>query len=342
MKYKLLCLLTLLTTSIFFISCTATHKKTTASQHIGAWLVFWDGKRGLSELDANGHLFHRVSFFAYELNVEGYPQPAPHFTELLPDFFNCAQRYGFQPWVTVVNDVRLDDGSALAKDVVVLRKILEDPERRKAHATILAEKVLSDGFAGLDLDYEGLCTYDQEHFQAFIIELSRELKQRNLGFNVILEPQQGPLPPHDTVTSTVMGYYLHGEHSGPGPIATPDFITNLDKRVIGHSKEPPSLALSLGGFSWSPGNKAEQVQWVDAQIRAAHALKTGRHSSTRSPYAILADGTEIWYEDSESIYTKLNAAQKAHFSGLMLWRLGGNDERLFELLHNYRNTTTMR
>jgi hypothetical protein len=342
MRYKLLCLFTLLTSTLFFISCTATHKKTSSPQHIGAWLVYWDGKRGLSELDENGHLFHRVSFYAYELDVEGYPRPAPHFTELLPDFFKRAQKYGFQPWVTVANDVRLDNGSARAKDVVVLRKILKDPERRKTHAAILAEKVLSDGFAGLDLDYEGLCTYDQEHFQAFVIDLSRELKHRNLGFNVILEPHHGPLPPHDTVTSTVMGYYLHGEHSGPGPIATPDFIAELDKRVIRHTKMPSDLALSLGGFSWSPGNKAEQVQWVDAQKKAVHALKAGRHRSTKAPYAILADGTEIWYEDSESLSAKLKAAQGSQFSGLMLWRLGGNDESLFQLLHDYRTMTTMR
>ena len=329
-------LLILITGVLLFISC-ASVKEIAPPRHMGAWLVYWDGDRGLSELEVEGRLFDRVSLFAYELDVNGNPQPAPHFKELLPRFFELSRKQGFEPWVTVVNDVQVDGTEVLPKDVQLLKRILSNPEWRKRHATSLAEKVLSDGFAGLDLDYECLTVSDQDDFRNFVSELSQELKRRNLRLNVVLEPQQGPLPLPGSEDLTVMGYYLHGEHSGPGPIATPDFISRLNRRLSGNTGSSHYLALSLGGFSWSPEKKVAQVDWDDARKLDGSAVKVCRDLSTQVPHAFLNDGTEVWFEDPESLQTKWEAAQKADFSGLMLWRLGGNDYSLFQLLQSYRN-----
>jgi len=328
----------LLIIGILVWSSCASVKETAAPQQIGAWFVYWDGQRGLSELEAEGSLFDRVSFFAYELDVHGNPQPAPHFKELLPCFLELSRKQGFQPWVTVVNDVQVGPDKVLAKDVSILKKILVDPDRRRAHAVSLAEKVAADGFAGLDLDYEGLTVSDQNNFRIFVSELLQELQRRNLRLNVVLEPEEGPMPLPGTEDVTVMGYYLHGEHSGPGPVATPQFILRLNKRSPRNSNTPQYLALSLGGFSWSSEKKICQVNWDDAQkLTEKETAKVGRDFSTGVPYARLEDGTEVWFEDPESLRMKWEAAQKADFSGLMLWRLGGNDCSLFRLLQSYRN-----
>lgn len=324
------------------VSCTTPLKGITPPQRIGVWFVYWDGERGLAELERYGGLFNRVSFFAYELDVEAHPQPAPGFAGFLPHFFTFAKKHGFEPWVTVVNDVRAGENKVLLKNVDVLRRILAEPERRKAHAASLAEKVLLDGFAGLDLDYEGLDGSDQDNFRDLVSELSVELQRRSLRLNVVLEPQRGPLPSPGTASVTIMGYNLHGTHSGPGPRATPDFVAKLGERGRGDAKGSPDLALALAGFSWSPGKKAKQVDWAETQKLAANSAKAGRDALTRVPYAHLEDGTEIWFEDPESLHAKWDAAQQAGFSGLMLWRLGGNNDSLFQLLHNYRSGTTPR
>jgi len=320
---------------MLFSSC-ASVKEIAPPRHMGAWLVYWDGERGLSELEAQGGLFDRVSLFAYELDVNGNPQPAPHFKELLPHFLDLSRKKGFEPWVTVVNDFQVEGDKALPKDVQLLKRILSDPELRRNHAASLAEKVSSDGFVGLDLDYECLTVSDQNNFRNFVSELSQELQRRNLRLNVVLEPQQGPLPFPGTEDLTVMGYYLHGEHNGPGPIATPDFISKLNQRLSGNTSGSHYLALSLGGFSWSPERKVSQVDWDSGQ-KLTNGVKVKRDSLTGVPYALLEDGTEVWFEDPESLQRKWEAAEKADFSGLMLWRLGGNDYSLFQLLQNYRN-----
>ena len=329
-------LLILMAGVLSFISC-ASLNETAPPRQMGAWLVYWDGDRGLSELEAEGRLFDRVSLFAYELDVNGNPQPAPHFKRLLPRFFELSRKQGFEPWVTVVNDVQVDGNRVLPKDVQLLKKILSNPESRKKHAASLAEKAASDGFAGLDLDYECLTVSDQDDFRTFVSELSRELERRNLRLNVVLEPQQGPLPSPGAEDLTVMGYYLHGEHSGPGPIATPDFISRLNRRLPGNTGGSHYLALSLGGFSWSPGKRVSQVDWDAAHKLDGHAARICRDLSTRVPHAFFNDGTEIWFEDPESLRTKWEAAEKADFSGLMLWRLGGNNDSLFQLLQSYRS-----
>jgi len=340
MRYKFIFLSVLLIGAVLLCACAAP-KKVIPPQRIGAWLVYWDGERGLAELETNGSLFDRISLYAYELDIKGHPQPAPNFKELLPRLFEFSKNYRFEPWVTVANDVRLEDKKVIPKDVGVLQRILSDPELRRAHAKNLAERVFSDGFAGLDLDYEGLTESDQDNFLDFVSQLSMELHHYNLGLNVILEPKQKSLHPPGTINVTVMGYYLHGEHTGPGPLATPDFIATLNTLVMVDTEGFFDVALAVGGFSWSREGKVRQVEWGDTQNLAASSVKVSRCVLSKVPYARLKDGTEIWFEDPESLQTKWEAAQKANFSGMMLWRLGGNDESLFRLLYDYRSKAAM-
>ena len=80
--------------------------QTFSPRKLGAWLVYWAAESGLAELKAHGALFHQVSLFAYELDESGNPCPGPGVTEIIPQFLQLAREKGFQPWVTVVNDVQ--------------------------------------------------------------------------------------------------------------------------------------------------------------------------------------------------------------------------------------------
>ncbi|MCX5886422.1 MAG: hypothetical protein NT096_11020 [Proteobacteria bacterium] len=320
---------------VIMLSSCALFKKITPPQQIGAWLVYWDGDRGLSELETHGVLFNRVSMFAYELDPQGMPQHTPGFMKLMPNFFLLAKKHGFSPWVTIVNDVRTIN-KVLMKDTEVLHQLMADPELRKKHVKDIVVRVKEDGFVGLDLDYERLEVLDQNNFHFFVEELGDELKRNGLGFNVVIEPQRGPLPSPGTTTLTVMGYNLYGTHSGPGPRSTPAFIATLVGRVNGDAKAAPELALAVGGFSWAPDGRVKQLDWVSGQRLAESAVKKGRGPFTRVPHARLGDGTEVWFEDAESLRAKWDAAYKAGFRSLMIWRLGGNDDSLFQLLYNYR------
>ena len=302
---------------------------------VQAWAVYFDGERGLAELQEHGGLFDRVSLFAYELDPDGTPTPAPNVDAMMAPFFRLAATKGFDPWVTVVNDVRYGVDSVLAKVSTLVHELLVDPARRLAHARGIAARVEGDGFKGLHLDYEQVPESDQAHFQAFITKLGDELQQRGLGLEVVVEPVSGPLPAAGSVRVVVMAYDLFGTHSGAGPRSTPTFVTGLGPRARIDSASAAALAIAVGGFAWEAGGEVHALDWLDAQRLAAEAPST-RRSAADVPSARLSDSTEIWFEDRESLLAKWRAAWEAGFRRLAIWRLGGNDERLFDLIGDLR------
>jgi hypothetical protein len=329
MNLKFFFPVTLIVITAILPNC-AGEKEAIRPSSLGAWVVYWDGERGLNELEAYGRLFDRVSLFAYDLGADGSPQPAPGVSAMLPRFFGLAGEKGFSAWVTLVNDWRTPN-QVFLKETTQLRKLLSDSEKRQQHVRSIVDLVIRDGFSGLDLDYEGFSTQDREVMDPLIAELSRELSKKGLGFNVVVEPRADRYLPSPGVASiVVMGYNLHGPHNGPGPRATPAFIRSLSAKGRGDAQGKPTLTLAVGGFSWGRDRKVKQLDWETGNRQGASAAKKGRGKG-EVPFAKFEDGSVIWFEDEKSLSAKWKAARKG-FKALMLWRLGGNDDRLFSWL----------
>ena len=309
---------------------------------IQAWVVYFDADRGMSEVRDHGALFDRISLFAYELTPDGRPRPAPLVAQMIPPFLRLAEDNGFAPWITVVNDVRYSGDSAILKDPVLVHDLIADPARRETHVRALAEEVHSDGFAGLHLDYEQVAESDSGDFRVFVEELRRELDRRDLGLEVVIEPSRGPLPEPNTTNISVMGYDLFGPHSGPGPRATPEFVAGLGRRAVGDADSAAGLAMALGGFAWEPDGEVRPLDWAVARQLSAEARTRKRGEVDGVPSARLDDGTELWFEDPESLLSKWDAAWTSGFRRLLLWRLGGNDERLFAMLRDLKRGSARR
>ncbi|MEW6185702.1 MAG: glycosyl hydrolase family 18 protein [Thermodesulfobacteriota bacterium] len=297
---------------------------------IGSWVVYWDGLRGMKELETYGNLFDRVSLFGFEIGEDGKPQSAPGLQGLIPRFIELSKEKGFSPWVTLVNDWRGSE-KVILKETTTLGRILSDNKERRKQVRAIVDLVAADGFSGLDLDYEGFSNRDRPFLDPFISELSAELKKKGLGFTVVVEPRKDRyLPPTGTVSLIVMGYNLHGPHNGPGPRATPKFLRSLRSRGQGDTSGKPVLALAVGGFVWGKNNKVKPLDWKTGNEQGEKAPEKGRGTGD-VPYARLGDGSLIWYDDPKSLAAKWKASADG-FKGLMIWRLGGNDDRLFHWL----------
>lgn len=307
-----------------------------------AWVVYFDAARGLVELQQHGSLFDRVSLFAYELDPGGMPRPAPGMEQMIAPFLGLAAEKGFSPWVTVVNDTRHSIDSAIVKDPDLIRGIIADPERRAAHAKELAEHAAADGFRGLHLDYERLPETDTLYFREFVRALHLELELRGLGLEAVVEPERGPLPEVRSTSVTVMAYDLFGAHSRPGPRSTPAYVSQLGSRAAIDADSAATLALAVRGFAWEPGGEVSSLDWAVAQQLAEGTPHISRGMVDRVPSARLEDGTELWFEDPESLLSKWQAAWRTGFRRLAIWRLGGNDERLFNWLSDVRRGSARR
>ena len=168
--------------AFLMVSCGPAAKPALPRQ-LGAWLVYWAAESGLAELKAHGALFHQVSLFAYELDEAGNPRPGPGVVEITPRFLKLAGDKGYEPWVTIVNDVQYSERKVL-KDRQFLEHLLEDQTTRSAHVRSLVAMVKNNGFTGLTLDYEGFDSRQEGAYVKFITELSLKLAKDNLGLNV--------------------------------------------------------------------------------------------------------------------------------------------------------------
>ncbi len=305
-------------------------------EQLEAWLVYFDAERGFAELERHGTLFDRVSLFAYELDSAGTPRPAPNLGGMVGPFLGLARRAGFSPWITVVNDVRYGPDSVVAKDPELVHDLIADSVRRVTHARQLAERVSSAGFAGLHLDYERVAESDSAAFRLFVEDLQGELHSRGVELEVVLEPLSGPLPKARGSKVAVMAYDLFGTHSGPGPRSTPAFVLELGGRGSVDADNAPALAVAVGGFAWDSAGQVTSLDWSTGQRLHDEAASTQRDPQHGVPNARLDDDTEIWFEDARSILSKWEAGWTAGFRRLAIWRLGGNDERLFRSLRDLK------
>jgi len=309
----------------------------TAPGSIGAWLVYWDLERGLDELERHADLFDRVSLFAYELDAMGQPVPAPGAEPARARFLAVCRRAGVSPWATVVNDLRTGAAGVTPKDPAIVAMLLGEPGRRRSHASALATRAAADGFAGLDLDYEQLPPGLAPEMGLFLGELAAELGARGLGLNVVVQPSPGPWPALNPGRVTVMAYNEHGPHSGPGARATPRFVASTQARGRGDRASEPTVALALGGFVWTVQGEVRPLDWTGAAQLAQAAEALERNPVSAVPHLRLADGSEAWFEDPASLEAKWRAARGAGYRHLMLWRLGGNDDSLYDWIASLRS-----
>lgn len=135
-----------------------------------------------------------------------------------------------------------------------------------------------------------------------------------------------------------MGYNLFGSHSGPGPKATPAFLAEqaASLRAVG-ALDATGLALATGGFDWTGGKAAVQLD----EAEAAALLARTKAATTRSPgdgYLVsrYRDGKgqdhEVWHADAQTLAGLWTAARSAGFGRLAVWRLGGNPPALLDWL----------
>jgi len=272
-----------------------------------------------------------VSLFAYELDPAGAPVPAPGMQAHVSEFFQLSGKDGFTPWVTVVNDVRQGSETASLKDTAILHQLLENADAREQHAQALAKRAATDGFKGLQLDYERMPVKLAAPYRDFIARLRRALTSRGLALDVVVEPDRAPLPAANSAPITIMAYNQYGPHSQAGPRATPRFVAAAYGRAA-TAEGASTLALALGGFKWTPTGAVEQLDWSAVRAAAGPAESWQRGMLTAVPHVRLSDDSELWFDDPESLTVKWQAGYAAGFRNLMLWRLGGNDKSLFEWL----------
>lgn len=239
-----------------------------------------------------------------------------------------------------------------------------DPELARVAILTYQEEVISQlvalaqtgGYAGINIDFENIAyTSDlaesRTAFNNFIHELAARLheKDKKLIISVAAKVSDNPnnewsypfdleALAKDADYLQLMTYDQHGSWGGPGSVSGADWL----EEVVAYTTsiaDPSKLLIGLPayGYDWNlsiPGEEegtytTTSFSWVDIpKMLDRPGAKQSWDDASHSPYITYSENGHdhtAWFENVESIQTKVNLIPQYNLAGLSVWALGMED-----------------
>lgn len=246
----------------------------------------------------------------------------------------------------VVHNLLYESGGQEASRAVVSQVLATQASRRTAINNIIA---LIDrfGFDGVNIDIEDVYIEDSARLSQFYTELGSAMRGRGYFLSASVPSRIRDYPPFNPFSDpfdysaigaavdqfVVMLYNEHGwPGSGPGPVVSSGWMT----KVLGYTltKVPASkvvAAISVFGFDFNL--TTGRNTYVTHEMAINRARQYGAtiifDEDTLTPMFSYTDNQgnnhEVWFENSQSIISKMRLAWQQGISGVALWRLGMED-----------------
>lgn len=329
-----------------------------------ASIPYWDQPRATRSLRGNIELIDYVSVFWYHLTPSGeiqtYARARPSQT-----LIRFAQERGAKVLALVANlpdDER--EGGGLTWDSSRVAAVLRPASARQAHVEALVRLADRVGFDGIHIDYEGLPKSERDDFTAFIAELGGALRAQGKLLAVAVHNKTSENNPKEDNGSWaqdwtalvkhvdqlhLMTYSQHTAESNPGPLASLRWfepILAYAASGLGLPARKIYVGLPLYAEEWHRDRGGRYVgldidfTYRDVQHRILRS--GGRETwSTKhaSPYARYRENPDhehvVWFENARSSARKLEAIRRAGLCNVALWRLGGEDPKVWPALREW-------
>lgn len=290
-----------------------------------AWCVYWDENSAKAAAESFSD-YEELILFGCIYTEDGslyVPEALEQLYEEFPEDTPDTAVY-----LSFINDVMQEDGSAKQKSPEFLEQVLKDDT--------MGDKVIDDmiiqtrkwGLDGIELDYENVQKGDNlwEAYLDFVSRLYDRTKQEGLQLRVVLGAYT-PVEQYSFIEGpqyVVMCYNLFGTHSGPGPKADAAFLQEMVKRYEGMNV---TFALANGGFEWNEEEKA--VRSLTAYNAAQLAIEQGEEAKVDENGALYytyetEDGKHtVWYGNEETMkqWETWLLEYSGHDISVDLWRL---------------------
>ncbi|NMA54889.1 MAG: LysM peptidoglycan-binding domain-containing protein [Firmicutes bacterium] len=233
----------------------------------------------------------------------------------------------------------------------LIHAILSNPALRSTAVANICRTVRSGGYAGVNIDFEDVPTYDRQLYTAFVRELAAELQPG--GYQVTLsvpaktwdDPQNAWSGAFDyralgeiADAIMIMTYDEHWSGGSAGPVASLGWV----KQVVDYAASviPPEkirLGIAAYGYDWPLGGYGGRA--VTATEAVALAQRYGAtiewdHAS-QCPYFTYWPGNyarRVWFENAASTAAKLDLCRQYNLGGVAIWRLGFEDPGLWKVI----------
>ena len=297
---------------------------------------------------ANGNL-ESVLETAYNINVISptwfsLNDNAGNFEHLASkEYVQTAHSRGIQVW-GLVEDIT-------NKNKIDTYEILGNSQSRTHLINELMDAALAYDLDGLNIDFEGIGRKTGAHFVQFLRELSIRCREEQLILSVDNYPPNSGNAYYDyreqgIITDYVilMGYDEHWGGSGdPGSTSSQPFVEgSLDNLLSLVPADKIVNALPFYTRLWTTSgetvtDKAVFMKSIDTAV-SDYGMVIDYDESTGQKYARAeADGAvyEMWIEDFASMENKLIAVKERNLAGVAAWRLGYEEQAVWELIENY-------
>lgn len=305
--------------------------------------------------------FSEINPFSYTIEVNGTLTPNdPVNDRVLIDF---AKTNGIRVIPTVAS------GWENSRNV---SRILGDSKLRATHIAEIMKIARQPGIDGIDLDYENLPPDSQKNYTAFATALAAQLHSEGKILSVTVPPKSSAndscvsckFADYAALGAVadrfrVMAYDFQGKDAPPGPVAPVWWM----RQVIAYTtsvvpRERVILGIRLYGYDWG-GKDTTALWWSDVQAlreryrgeagfadRDAHGfvgeswmmyrippprnLRCDRHDDdcVRNP----GEQHIVWYVDAQYVRAAWNLVRDFQLGGIVLWRPGGEDPAIWDIL----------
>lgn len=225
--------------------------------------------------------------------------------------------------------------------------VLSDKVRRKRLVEGTAALAHKDGAKGVVIDIENLYPSDRGIFEVYLTELKSAVgPDRDIIVAV-------PAKHRDDWTSSwsgafdytrvgkiadylaLMSYDQHTLGSGPGPVASIEWTEKVIRYTV---ERVPAQKVLLGlagyGYQWKNGKGHKAVTHPEVvNLSRNNNTETIWSTAHSSPLLSFVDAqgkrNEVWFENHNSLSTKLELVDRYSLGGVALWRLGQEDARIW-------------
>lgn len=243
---------------------------------------------------------------------------------------NYANSNGIKTLVMVSNNF---DGN-------IAKTLLESPSNRQTLINNILNAIKSNGYKGVNIDFECVYYYDRSYLTTFMSELYSALNPQ--GFYVTISV---PAKTSDSPTASwngafdysalakysnqviLMAYDEHYPGGSPGSIASIGWVENVIKYAVTTiPREKILLGTAAYGYDWSSnGTKAYSISGI-YNLASTYGASIKWDSLSQSPYFTYTDTSGIshtvWFENAQSLNYKLDLVNSYNLSGIAIWRLG--------------------
>lgn len=319
------------------------------------WIPYWDQKRAFETVKRNPGSFDVISLFWYGLSPQG---EIVTYKGVKQDreIIDFAKQENIKVLAILANLIE-EEGDVWDHKRVEL--VIENSQKRKAHIEAIVAKVEEFGFDGVNIDYEALERSQRDNFSRFVQELSTSLHSKGKILGVAIHPKTSENNPKEdngshaqdwvaiSRSADQMYFMTYGEHSletDPGPVASITWVNDIISyaKKLKVPQEKIILGIGLYGLEWQrEGNDFQPARSDTEELLYTDILKIASRSGSqiiwdRKSHASYIDydfeGREhvVWFENRRSVSEKIKFAMRNKLGGIALWRLGGEDQELFE------------